>query len=36
LLLLPGIADVDGLTLTPRHAPELSEAVDVFHYRVGT
>ncbi len=36
LLLLPGIADVRGLTLVPRPGREGGEAVDVLRYRVGS
>jgi hypothetical protein len=34
LLLLPGIADTDGLTLSPRNGSAGEEAVDVLRYRV--
>lgn len=34
LLLLPGISDIDGLTLTPRNGSADEEAVDVLRYRV--
>jgi hypothetical protein len=37
LVLLPGIADIDGLTLVPREpARTAGEAVEVLQYRVGT
>jgi hypothetical protein len=37
LILLPGIADIDGLTLVPRGAIRgAGEAVDVLRYRVGS
>jgi len=36
LLLLPGIADIHGLTLVPRPGREAGEAVDVLRYRVGS
>jgi hypothetical protein len=37
LVLLPGIADVDGLTLVPRAAPATAaDAVEVLHYEIGT
>lgn len=37
VLLLPGIADVDGLTLVPRSASAVEpEAVEVLHYEIGT
>jgi hypothetical protein len=35
LLLLPGIADVDGLTLEPRSGRQFEGAVDVLRFRVG-
>ena len=35
LLLLPGIADVDGLTLEPRGGRQFEGAVDVLRFRVG-
>ena len=36
LLLLPGIQDVDGLTLEPRPGKDEADAVDVLHYFVTT
>jgi hypothetical protein len=37
LVLLPGIADVDGLTLVPRTASATAaDAVEVLHYEIGT
>jgi len=36
ILLLPGIADIDGLTLVPRPGKEGEIAVDVLRFRVGT
>ena len=37
LVLLPGIADVEGLTLVPRSAPGTpAEAVEVLRYEIGT
>jgi hypothetical protein len=35
LILLPGIIDIDGLTLVPRTATAKSDIVDVLRYRVG-
>jgi Bacterial Ig-like domain len=36
LLLLPGIADVDGMALEPRPGREAGVAVDTLHYKVGS
>jgi len=36
LMLLPGIADVDGLTLIPRTGLQVEGAVDVLRFRTGT
>jgi hypothetical protein len=36
ILLLPGIEDIDGLTLVPRPGKEAEVAVDVLRFRVGT
>jgi hypothetical protein len=36
LMLLPGIADVDGLTLVPRPGQQVDGAVDVLRFRTGT
>ncbi len=36
LVLLPGIADVDGLTLIPRPGIQVDGAVDVLRFRTGT
>ncbi|PYQ06829.1 MAG: hypothetical protein DMF83_11285 [Acidobacteria bacterium] len=36
LMLLPGIADIDGLTLVPRPGQQVDEAVDVLRFRTGT
>ena len=36
LMLLPGIADVDGLTLIPRGGQQVDGAVDVLRFRTGT
>lgn len=36
LLLLPGIADVDGLALEPRPGREAGVAIDTLHYKVGS
>jgi hypothetical protein len=36
LILLPGIVDIDGLTLIPRGASLKADAVDVLRYRVGS
>ncbi len=36
LLLLPGIADTDGLQLTPRPGKQIDGAVDALRYRVGS
>jgi len=36
LLLLPGIADIDGLTLVPRGTSTKADIVDVLRYRVGS
>jgi Big-like domain-containing protein len=35
LILLPGIIDIDGLTLVPRTAAARTDVVDVLRYRVG-
>jgi len=35
-LLLPGIADVDGLLLEPRPGREAGVAVDTLRYKVGS
>lgn len=34
LLLLPGISDIEGLSLTPRSGPVEGEAVDVLRFRI--
>jgi hypothetical protein len=36
LMLLPGIADIDGLTLVPRPGKQMDGAVDVLRFRTGT
>jgi hypothetical protein len=36
LLLLPGITDIEGLTLVPRVGEEFEGVVDVLRYRIGT
>jgi hypothetical protein len=36
LMLLPGIADIDGLTLVPRPGKQMDDAVDVLRFRTGT
>ena len=36
LILLPGISDIDGLTLIPRAASQQADVVDVLRYRVGS
>jgi hypothetical protein len=36
LMLLPGIADIDGLTLVPRLGKQIDGAVDVLRFRTGT
>jgi hypothetical protein len=36
LILLPGISDIDGMTLIPRGTSLKVDAVDVFRYRVGS
>ena len=36
LMLLPGIADIDGLTLVPRPGQQVDGAVDVLRFRTGT
>jgi Big-like domain-containing protein len=36
LMLLPGIADIDGLTLVPRPGTQVDGAVDVLRFRTGT
>ena len=36
LMLLPGIADIDGLTLVPRPGQQVDEAADVLRFRTGT
>jgi hypothetical protein len=36
LMLLPGISDVDGLTLIPRSGMQVDGAVDVLRFRTGT
>lgn len=36
LILLPGIADIDGLTLIPRGTSQKADVVDVLRYRVGS
>ncbi|HEY2943118.1 MAG TPA: Ig-like domain-containing protein [Vicinamibacteria bacterium] len=36
LMLLPGIADIDGLTLVPRPGKQVDGAVDVLRFRTGT
>ena len=36
LILLPGISDIDGLTLVPRTLSQKADTVDVLRYRVGS
>ena len=36
LILLPGISDIDGLTLIPRGTAQKADVVDVLRYRVGS
>ena len=36
LILLPGISDIDGLTLIPRGTVQKADVVDVLRYRVGS
>ena len=36
LMLLPGIADIDGLTLVPRPGQQVDGVVDVLRFRTGT
>jgi hypothetical protein len=36
LILLPGISDIDGLTLVPRGTTQRADVVDVLRYRVGS
>ncbi|HYU44337.1 MAG TPA: Ig-like domain-containing protein [Vicinamibacteria bacterium] len=36
LILLPGISDIDGLTLIPRGTSQKADVVDVLRYRVGS
>jgi hypothetical protein len=36
LILLPGISDIDGLTLIPRGTTQKADVVDVLRYRVGS
>jgi hypothetical protein len=36
LMLLPGISDIDGLTLVPRPGTQVDDAVDVLRFRTGT
>jgi hypothetical protein len=36
LILLPGISDIDGLTLIPRGSAPKADVVDVLRYRVGS
>ena len=36
LMLLPGISDIDGLTLIPRPGKQVDDAVDVLRFRTGT
>ena len=36
LILLPGIVDIDGLTLVPRGSAPKADFVDVLRYRVGS
>jgi len=36
LMLMPGIADIDGLTLVPRPGMQVDGAVDVLRFRTGT
>lgn len=36
LMLLPGISDIDGLTLVPRLGTQVDDAVDVLRFRTGT
>jgi len=36
LILLPGIADIDGMTLIPRTTSQKADVVDVLRYRVGS
>jgi len=35
LILLPGISDIDGMTLVPRVLSQKTDTVDVLRYRVG-
>jgi hypothetical protein len=36
LILLPGISDIDGMTLIPRGNAQKADVVDVLRYRVGS
>ena len=36
LILLPGISDIDGLTLIPRGSSQKADVIDVLRYRVGS
>ena len=36
LILLPGISDIDGLTLIPRGTSQKADVIDVLRYRVGS
>jgi len=36
LILLPGISDIDGMTLIPRGTSQKADVVDVLRYRVGS
>ena len=36
LMLLPGISDIDGLTLVPRLGAQMDGAADVLRFRTGT
>ena len=36
LILLPGISDIDGMTLIPRGTSQQADVVDVLRYRVGS
>ncbi len=36
LILLPGISDIDGMTLIPRVTSQKADIVDVLRYRVGS
>jgi hypothetical protein len=36
LILLPGISDIDGMTLIPRTTSQKADVVDVLRYRVGS